>query len=85
MIEEKIAQSPAPNSVEQVLGQIANAARVDNVFGQPIEREGTIVIPFAEIAVGWAWEPAAARRMSRDAPPAVVEAVVAAAEDAPLL
>ncbi len=52
MIEEKIAQSPATNSVEQVLGQIANAARVDNVFGQPIEREGTIVIPCAEIAVG---------------------------------
>ena len=52
MIDQKISQSPATNSVEQVLGQLANAARVDAVFGQPIEREGATVIPCAEIAIG---------------------------------
>ena len=52
MIDQKISQSPATNSVEQVLGQLANAARVDAVFGQPIEREGATLIPCAEIAIG---------------------------------
>ena len=52
MIDEKIPQTPATNSVEQVLGQLANSARVDAVFGQPVERAGTIIIPCAEIAVG---------------------------------
>ena len=52
MIDEKIPQTPVTNSVEQVLGQLANSARVDAVFGQPVERAGTIIIPCAEIAVG---------------------------------
>ncbi len=52
MIDETIAQSPVTNSVGQVLGQLANAARVDAVFGQPIERDGATIIPCAEIAVG---------------------------------
>jgi uncharacterized spore protein YtfJ len=59
MIGEKIAQAPVTDSraptaqsVEQVMGQLVNSARVDVVFGQPIEREGATVIPCAEIAVG---------------------------------
>ena len=52
MIGEKIAQIPSAGSVEQVLGQLASSARVDAVFGQPIEREGATVIPCAEIAIG---------------------------------
>jgi uncharacterized spore protein YtfJ len=52
MIDEKITQPAVTNSVEQVLGRLTNAARVDAVFGQPIEREGATVIPCAEVAVG---------------------------------
>ena len=52
MIGEKIAQTPATGSVEQVLGQLTSSARVEAVFGQPIEREGATVIPCAEIAIG---------------------------------
>lgn len=52
MIDEKNMQPAVTNSVEQVLGQLANAARVDTVFGQPVEREGATIIPCAEIAVG---------------------------------
>lgn len=52
MIDEKNMQPAVTNSVEQVLGQLANAARVDTVFGQPVEREGATIIPCAEVAVG---------------------------------
>lgn len=52
MIDEKIAQSPVTNSIEQVFGQLANSARADVVFGQPVERDGGTVIPCAEVAVG---------------------------------
>jgi len=55
MIEEQSKQSSqhvVADSVGQVLGQLANSARVDAVFGQPIERDGTIIVPCAEIAVG---------------------------------
>jgi uncharacterized spore protein YtfJ len=52
MIEEAKAKAPVADPVAQVLGRITNTARVDAVFGQPVERGDTTVIPCSEIAIG---------------------------------
>src|ERR1700686_4507002 len=52
MIDEKVAKPGVAGSLEQVLGQLVSSASVDNVFGQPVERDGATIIPCSEIAVG---------------------------------
>ncbi|GAC1564861.1 MAG: hypothetical protein NVS3B14_00820 [Ktedonobacteraceae bacterium] len=52
MIEEKAAKPAVTGSLEQVLGHLVSSASVDNVFGQPVERDGVTVIPCSEISVG---------------------------------
>jgi uncharacterized spore protein YtfJ len=38
--------------VQQILGQVKDAATVRRVFGEPIERDGVTVIPVARVAGG---------------------------------
>ena len=38
--------------VDEVLGQTNNAISVKRVFGEPFERDGTIVIPVARVSGG---------------------------------
>ena len=52
MIDEKIAKPAVTGTLEQVLTQLVSNASADAVFGQPVERDGTTIIPCSEIAVG---------------------------------
>ena len=52
MIEEQKTKQPATYTVEQVMSQMVNTARVHAVFGQPVERGDTIVIPCSEVTIG---------------------------------
>ena len=56
MIEGQKASQPrlnvAEQSVEKVLGRLVETAKVDAVFGQPVERGNATVIPCSEVAVG---------------------------------
>ncbi len=52
LIEEQKAGQFTTNTVEQVLGRMMNSAKVDAVFGQPVERGNTTVIPCSEVVVG---------------------------------
>jgi uncharacterized spore protein YtfJ len=57
MIDEKLAQATkTPEtlraSIEQVMSQLVTNTSVNTVFGAPVEREGAVVIPCAEITVG---------------------------------
>jgi uncharacterized spore protein YtfJ len=38
--------------IQQILGQVRDAARVQQVFGEPIERDGTLVVPAATVRGG---------------------------------
>jgi uncharacterized spore protein YtfJ len=46
------AVGPALYAIEQSVGRLFNTARVDNVFGQPIERGDMTIIPCAEVMIG---------------------------------
>lgn len=50
--EERAAGRPITATVEQTLGKIFDAARVSAVYGQPVERGETTIIPCSEIVVG---------------------------------
>ncbi len=52
MITEEKAQAPLVDPTGQALGQLVTTARVDAIFGQPVERGDTTVIPCSEVAVG---------------------------------
>jgi uncharacterized spore protein YtfJ len=52
MITEEKAQAPLVDPTGQALSQLATTARADTVFGHPVERGDTTVIPCSEIAVG---------------------------------
>ena len=52
MITEEKAKVPQTDSTEQVLGRVVTAARADTIFGQPVERGDTTVIPCSEVAIG---------------------------------
>ena len=56
MIEGQKASQPklavAEQSIEKVLGRLVETAKVDAVFGQPVERGNAVVIPCSEVVVG---------------------------------
>src|SRR5260370_35521017 len=53
MITDETAKVPmADSSIEQILSRLVNTARVDAVFGQPVERGDTTVIPCSEVTIG---------------------------------
>jgi uncharacterized spore protein YtfJ len=54
MITEEKAKAPVATGdpTEQVLSRVVTMARVDTIFGQPVERGDTTVIPCSEIAIG---------------------------------
>jgi uncharacterized spore protein YtfJ len=52
MIQEEKARAPQADPVEQVMSRLVNTARADTIFGQPVERGDTIVIPCSEVAIG---------------------------------
>ena len=52
MLTEEKAQAPLVDPTGQALSQLVTTARADTVFGQPVERGDTTVIPCSEIAVG---------------------------------
>jgi uncharacterized spore protein YtfJ len=52
MITEEKAQAPLVDPTGQALSQLVTTARADTVFGHPVERGDTTVIPCSEIAVG---------------------------------
>ena len=51
MITEEKAKAPLANPTEQVLDRLVTTARADTIFGQPVERGDTIVIPCSEVAI----------------------------------
>jgi uncharacterized spore protein YtfJ len=57
MIEGQKASQPgldvAEHSVENVMGRLFDTAKVDAVFGQPVERGNATVIPCSEVSVGF--------------------------------
>ena len=52
MITEEKANAPQLDSTGQTLSSLVTTARADSVFGQPVERGDTTVIPCSEIFVG---------------------------------
>jgi uncharacterized spore protein YtfJ len=52
MITEEKANSPQLDSTGQIFSSLVTTARADSVFGQPVERGDTTVIPCSEIFVG---------------------------------
>lgn len=51
-VEQNAREVMTNNTVEHVLGRLAETARADSVFGQPVERGDSIVIPCSEVSVG---------------------------------
>ena len=51
-VEQNPQEVMTNNTVEQVLGRLVGVARADAVFGQPMERGDSIVIPCSEVSVG---------------------------------
>src|SRR5262245_55224280 len=58
---------PEPSFLEKLADQLELTAHAQAVFGTPVERDGTTVIPVAKarLAMGGGW---GARRESKDAP-----------------
>ena len=52
MITEEKDNTPQLDSTGQALSRLVATARADSVFGQPVERGDTTVIPCSEIFVG---------------------------------
>ena len=57
MIEGQKASPPrldvAEQSVEKIVSRLLDTAKVDAVFGQPVERGNATVIPCSEVSVGF--------------------------------
>lgn len=52
MITEQKVLEPATDSVTQVMDHLTETAKVEAVFGQPIEHNDVVVIPCSEVSVG---------------------------------
>ena len=52
MIPGEKAQAPLVDPTVQAFSQLVTTARADTVFGQPVERGDTTVIPCSEFAIG---------------------------------
>jgi len=52
MIEGQKTGEPIMGTLDQVMRRLLDVARVDTVFGQPVERGNTIIIPCSEMSVG---------------------------------
>jgi uncharacterized spore protein YtfJ len=52
VIKEQNAEQPTNSNVEQVLNHMLEAASIHAVFGQPIERGNSTVVPCAEVVAG---------------------------------
>jgi uncharacterized spore protein YtfJ len=52
VIDERHAAGYAAATADQTLDRVARAARPDVVFGQPVERGDTTIIPCCEVALG---------------------------------
>jgi uncharacterized spore protein YtfJ len=52
VIDERFAAGYAAATADQTLDRVARAARPDVVFGQPIERGDTTIIPCCEVGMG---------------------------------
>jgi uncharacterized spore protein YtfJ len=52
MIKEQNAEGPVTHNVEEVLNHMLDAASIHAVFGQPLERGNSTVIPCAEVVAG---------------------------------
>ena len=50
-VEQNAQEVMTNNTVEQVLGRMVGTARADAVFGQPVERGDSIVIPLSLIHI----------------------------------
>ena len=48
--------------LERLVSQVGGHARVEAVFGDPVEREGFTVIPVARVPLAWAVAAGRARR-----------------------
>ncbi len=55
MISEAQTIQPTMQTIEQTIGRLTNVAKTDAVFGQPIQRDGTTIIPCSEISLGLGW------------------------------
>jgi uncharacterized spore protein YtfJ len=57
MIEEQKVSQPSleasQQTVEKVMSRLVDTAKVDAVFGQPVERGNATVIPCSEVSVGF--------------------------------
>ena len=57
MIEEQKVSQPSRDSAEQtvekVMSRLVDTAKVDAVFGHPVERGNATVIPCSEVSVGF--------------------------------
>ncbi len=52
MITEENAKATVAEPLEHTMSRLVNSARVEAVFGQPVERGDITVIPCSEISVG---------------------------------
>jgi uncharacterized spore protein YtfJ len=55
MISEAQPIQPTMQTIEQTIGRLMSVAKTDAVFGQPIQRDGTTIIPCSEISLGMGW------------------------------
>ncbi len=52
VMDERRGAGYAATTADQTLDRLARAARPDGVFGQPVERGDTTIIPCCEVALG---------------------------------
>ncbi|MFL5627880.1 MAG: GerW family sporulation protein [Ktedonobacteraceae bacterium] len=52
MIEGQKTGGPVMGTLDQVMRRLLDVARADAVFGQPVERRDTTIIPCSEMSVG---------------------------------
>src|SRR6516225_7639685 len=52
MITDEKVQAPMVDPTGQALSRLVTTARADTIFGQPVERGDTTVIPCSEVFVG---------------------------------
>ncbi len=46
------APPPTVHAIEQTINRLVDVAKVDTIFGRPIERDGVTVIPCSEVMLG---------------------------------
>jgi len=55
VITEPQTIQPTMQTIEQTIGRLIETARTDAVFGQPVQRDGTTIIPCSEVSLGLGW------------------------------